>query len=229
MRSFTDRDREVVRRTPLFAGLSDEMLDRLLAHSGVNEYERGKLLFLRGQHAERFFLMLNGWVKLFRDTPDGEQTVIAIIKPGETLAAAAIFMGFNYPVSAEVVSDARILEIPAKPFLKLIRDDAEFSIKMLGALSLRLHDLVVHIEQIQARSTSQRLGDFLLSLSEEEETSADVHLPYDKSLIAARLGMKPESLSRALAKLRKFGVEPHGTDVMLSDIPKLRKFCGDGD
>ena len=211
MTSVSDKDMEVVRRTPLFAGIPGELLDALLAESHVIACPRGKLLFVRGEPAKRFYLVLSGWVKVFRDTPEGEQTVIAIMKRGETIAEAAMFMGRDYPASAEVVDDARLLEIPAAPLVRLIRDHSELALKMLAAVSRRLRHMVTHIEQLQARSTPQRLGEFLLGLTDVRTGPASIQLPYDKSLIAARLGMKPESLSRALAKLRKVGVTTSGS------------------
>jgi len=83
----------------------------------------------------------------------------------------------------------------------------------------------LHIEQIQARSTPQRLGDFLLNLSDVRKGPAVIELPYDKSLIAARLGMKPESLSRALAKLRQHGVTTNGHEIKLENVLSLRAYC----
>ncbi|MEO5337361.1 MAG: cyclic nucleotide-binding domain-containing protein [Magnetospirillum sp. WYHS-4] len=219
------KDLEIVRRNPLFGGLPAETLDALLHESRVVEQPRGKLLFLRGEPANWFFLLLEGWVKVFRDTPDGEQTVIAIMKPGETIAEAAIFFGSDYPASAEVVDNARLVEIPAAPLLNQLRQDPDLGLKLLGALSMRLRRLVRHIEQLQARSTSQRLGDFLLGLCEAEEGPVSLKLPYDKSLIAARLGMKPESLSRALAKLKKLGVSSRGHTVEIDNVATLRDYC----
>ncbi len=216
---------ETVRRAPLFAGLPESVLDRLLGDTRVVECKRGKLLFVRGEPAHRFFLLLDGWVKVFRDTPEGAQTVVGVMKPGETVAEAAIFMQRSYPASAEVAEDARLLEIPALPFLTLIREDNDLALRLLGALSLRLRQMVTHLEQVQARSTSQRLGDFLLTLCATGEGGAVVQLPYDKTLVAARLGMKPESLSRALAKLRGLGVHTRGNMVQLNDVDRLREHC----
>lgn len=225
MKSFDAKDLKVVRNAPMFAGLSEDVLGSLFAEARVIECPRGKLLFVRGEPADRFYLLLAGWLKIFRDTAEGEQTVIAILKPGETVAEAAIFLGKDFPASAEVVEDARLLEIPAAAFLSLLRRDGDLCLKMIGSLSLRLRGLVLHIEQLQARSTPQRLGEFLLELSGAKDGHAVVRLPYDKTLVAARLGMKPESLSRALAKLRKYGVSTHGHQVELHNIADLQRYC----
>ncbi len=229
MTTFNDQDMEIVRKAAIFDGLPGEALDKLIRDAHVVTYQRGKLLFLRGEPAKRFYLLLDGWVKVFRDTPEGEQTVIAILRSGETVAEAAIFLGKDFPASAEVVSDVRMLEMPAEPFLSLLREDGDLGIKMLGALSMRLRGLILHIEQIQARSTPQRLVSFLLELVNGKEGPEVIHLPYDKSLIAARLGMKPESLSRALAKLRDIGVTTKGHEIFLRDIGELKEFSEGSD
>lgn len=225
MTAISPQDRETIRRAPLFAAVTDAVLDDLLKEARVASYPRGQILFLRGDPAERFYLLLDGWVKIFLDTPSGEQTVIEIMRGGETIAEAAIFLEMAYPASAEVADDARLVEIPAQPFLARLRQDGELALTMLAALSKRLHYLIQHIEKVQAFSTPQRLGGFLLGLTDKTAGEAVLRLPYDKSLVAARLGMKPESLSRALAKLRDLGVTTQGDTVRIADVADLRDFC----
>lgn len=229
MAALSPEDLEIVRKAPLFSDVSDDVLQALLAEARVGEYSRGQILFLRGDPAERFYLLLDGWVKIFLDTPAGEQTVLEIMKTGETVAEAAIFLGMAFPASAEIADDARLLEIPAAPFMAKLHEESGLAITMLGALSKRLHFLIQHIEGIQTHSTPQRLAGFLVGLSSEAEGRAEVRLPYDKSLIAARLGMKPESLSRALAKLRHCGVTTRGGVVTIADIERLRDFSEIGE
>ena len=64
-------------------------------------------------------------------------------------------------------------------------------------------------------------------LAPVESGSYDIALPYDKVLIAARLGLKPESLSRAFAKLRAVGVAVHAAHVAVNDVGKLRHLAAD--
>lgn len=221
----TAKDLEVIRRNPLFERLPEDMLDSLMKEAYVEERPRGQLLFLRGEPAQWFFLVLDGWVKIFRDTPDGEQTVISVFRPGETMAEAAIFLGAPYPASAEVVNDARLLRIPAASLIDRIKADGSLALDILGTMSVRMRILISDIEQLQARTTSQRLGNFLLDLVETREGSAVIKLPYDKSLVAARLGMKPESLSRAFAKLKDLGIATRGHEVRIPDVAALEEHC----
>ena len=95
-------------------------------------------------------------------------------------------------------------------------------------LQATAHDFGAMVQQVcdlKLRTTAQRLGCYLLSLTETTGNDrAAFKLPFDKRLLAARLGCRQENLSRAFASLRQMGVETHGARVILHDIPKLRDY-----
>ncbi|MCV2449154.1 helix-turn-helix domain-containing protein, partial [Paracoccus sp. DMF] len=80
---------------------------------------------------------------------------------------------------------------------------------------------------LKARSGAQRVAEFLLDLCPPDAESATVVLPYDKALIAGRLGMKPESLSRSFARLRKCGVRIDQASAVIDSVPQLRGLAHD--
>lgn len=220
-----DRDLAVIARVPLFAGLDTSALAELLADALVRRFPRNALLFLEGEPAGQFYVVLDGWVRLYRQTPDGRESVIALFARGESFAEAVMFLGGRFPVSAAVVDEARLLVVPAKSFRRALRSDNELCFKMMASMAVHLRRLVGQVEQLTVRSSSERVAQFLLRLARDGAESAIVHLPYDKGLIAARLGMQPETFSRALAKLRPLGVETHGSRVTIRDIDALRRHC----
>jgi len=85
------------------------------------------------------------------------------------------------------------------------------------------------LEHLTVQNAPQRIGCFLLRLCVnrgKEERSTTLHLPYDKTLIASRLGMKPETFSRALTKLRsEIGIEVNGATVIIENIDDLLSYC----
>ncbi len=222
------QDLEILRRVPLFAGLDETQLDELLRDATVRDYHKGQLLFQQGDTADSFYVVLGGWVKIFRLTPDGEQAVMALFTLGETFAEAAMFMGGPFPASAEVTEDARLLRIQSGPFRKRLHAKPEIAVAMLASVSRRMHYLIGQIEQLQLRSGTQRVAHFLLKQCPAREGPAEIVLPYDKALIASRLGMKPESFSRALARLRDLGVRTARSRVSISDTAALARYCEDG-
>jgi CRP-like cAMP-binding protein len=81
--------------------------------------------------------------------------------------------------------------------------------------------LVEQIEQIKVRSAPQRIADFLIRIAPTREGAAVVDFPFEKSLLANRLGMKPESFSRALRRLRAYGVTVDREVVKIADVGRL--------
>ena len=218
-------DLEIVQSTRLFAALDGDTLRNLLGGSLPRSYPKGQILFQHGDPADAFYVVLDGWVKVFRATPSGEEAVFGVFARGETFAEAALFLGGAYPASAEVVEDARLLCVRGPAFRDRLLQQPEICLSMLSAMSRHLHQIVGQVEHLQTRSSAQRLADFLLGLCPVQEGSAVVTLPYDKSLIASRLGMKPESLSRALSRLRELGVTTDGNRVVIADVDALVEYC----
>lgn len=212
---------EIVAATPLFRGLSPQMTRTLVGKSVPRTYEKGAMLFHQGEPASAFFIILDGWVKIYRTTPDGLEVVLHVFKRGESFAEAAMFLGGQYPASAEAVAPSRLLKIDGEAFRSQIRERPELAMSMLASASYQLKMLVEQIEQIKVRSAPQRIADFLIRLTSVREGAAVVELPFEKSLLANRLGMKPESFSRALRRLRSYGVTVEREVVKIADVGGL--------
>jgi len=222
-------DEALLATLPLFEGLEPALLRTLLADASIRRHARHTVLFLQGEPADRFYVVLDGWVKLFRATPDGHEAVIAVFTRGESFAEAASFAEGVFPVSAEIVEEARLLVVPAAAFTSRLRRDPALAVNMLGSMSRHLRGLVQQLEQRTIKSSTQRLSAFLLKLCPEGRAAATIDLPTEKALVAARLGMQPETLSRALAKLRAAGVETRERQVVVPDTGALRHLAEGAD
>lgn len=220
---------EIVRSLTIFSKVPPEKVAALLRGAAPRAYAKGHMLFQQGDSADGFFVVLSGWVKLFRQTPQGDEAVVHIVSRGEAFAEAAMFLGGRYPASAQIAEDAELIRIAMGPFRSWVQSEPEIAFGMLAALSARLHHMVNETEQLQTRSATERVADFILKRCPVRNGSAVIALPYDKSLLAARLAMKPESLSRVLAKLRKLGVRSEQHRVIVADVARLAQFCaGEG-
>ncbi|MFI4989125.1 MAG: helix-turn-helix domain-containing protein, partial [Alphaproteobacteria bacterium] len=127
--------------------------------------------------------------------------------------------------SAKVVHSARILMLPATALRQSIAQDPRLSLVMLTSISRQYRSLLRQIKDLKLRTSTQRLGCYLLALAEENGGDGQLELPHDKRLIAARLGMTPESLSRAFSSLRQMGVEVRGHRIRLLEVSRLRQYC----
>jgi CRP-like cAMP-binding protein len=217
-------DEAVVLAAPVFSGLPQSAFEALLNSATVKNVSRGDNLFVQGDPANYFFVVLEGWVKVYRVTPSGGEAVVAIFTRGQSFAEAAAFVGGRFPASCEAVTEGRLLCIKSSNLLRLIRENADIGLAMLASTSMHLHMLVQQIEQLKAHTGAQRVAEFLSSLCLVDTGACRLGLPYDKALIAARLGMQPESLSRAFARLKEIGVHIEQKFAVVDDVGRLRQY-----
>lgn len=214
--------KRVMDRCILLSSLQQPHREALFAQSRLSHVERGRTIVLQGQPAHAFFLVVDGWVKLYRTAANGAEAVVATMTTGASFAVPVAIRGMNYPVSAEAATDCTLLEVPGAALRRLITTEPEVGIAVIAEVLQHLQGLVQQVETLKAHTGPERVAELLLELAPEEAREAIVVLPYDKSLIAARLGMTPESLSRAFARLRSLGLTVERNRARIRDVRALR-------
>ncbi len=223
----TPLDLKRVTHTGILSTLPSAAVERLLAPARVDTLARREILFRQSDPTSGFFIVIDGVLKLTRLTCAGEEAVIQILGRGDSVAAASAFVDHRYLVTAEAVTDARVLRIPIEHLFDCITEMSEIARAIMTATAQHLGELVQHVEELKARSGLQRVAEFLASLSPAPAGPCDVTLPYDKLLIAGQLGMTPESLSRMFAKLKPAGVEVDRAHVRIADVAILHALAAE--
>lgn len=210
----------------LFKNCSDAFFQQAKIQANVTKHAKGKILFLHEDEASHFYIARSGWVKLFRETLDGTQAVVDILTEGHIFGETAIFQDNLYPYSAEVVEPAEIVSLPIALLKAEIEDNTKFAYDMLSSMAKYRRQQDREIEHRDIQNASQRIGCFLLRLTKQnEEGETIIHLPYDKMLLASRLGMQPETFSRALKKLQnETGIEVKGATVKMQSLDQLVRY-----
>jgi CRP-like cAMP-binding protein len=213
---------DIAAQIPVLSGLKPESLAVLMTAANVINLRAGHVLFRQDEPAGAFFLIVDGWIKLYRVTPAGDEAVLNVLTTGEGFAEAVTSASGRYPATACAVTRARVLMIPADHVVNCIREMPDIAIAMIASTSQHLDQMVQRIEQLTAQSATQRVADFLMSLAPCTKGPCTIALPYDKAVIAGRLGLKPESLSRVFAKLRSVGVDVRASHVVVREMARLR-------
>ncbi len=223
----TAGDLQIITRIAVFQGLKLETVEHMIAPATAMALKAHDTLYRQDNPATAFFIMIEGWTKHYRINLSGEETVIHVLTKGDSFAEAVALTGGHFSATAEAVTDARIVRVPADHIVRCIRENPDVAMPMIASTCQRLHYLMEQVEQLKAQSGVQRVAEFLVSLTPIEKGSCVISLPYDKVLIAGRLGLKPESLSRAFAKLRSVGVDVHSAHVAVRDVARLRRIATD--
>lgn len=212
---------------PLFDGLPPDQISHLLVGSSVEVFTARSLLFDAGMPADSFYILLKGRVKLFTITEDGKESIVEIVHPVSSFAEAAMFANGRYPVSAETIEGADIVRVRASLFLAGLRENPDMGRRILAALYRWRRRLEQDLHMLRELPPIRRLAGFLLALAPPGDGAAVVELPLKKAIIANRLGMEPESLSRVLVRLRDVGVRSKGRTVEIADLGSLRRLHAD--
>ena len=210
--------------TPLFSGMDESDLLALLGEARTEIHPDGQVLFTAGEVADHFFVMLAGHVEI--SLVEGRRrSVVEIAGRPAVLGEAALFVDGRHPHTARSVGHAKVLAVPAKPFLSALNGRFDLALRMLGSQSIRLRGLVEQISRLKLKTTAQRLAGFLLGLTTLTAGPVSVRFPYDKRLAAEMLGMTAESLSRALSRLALLGVDSRADNVVfIADLEALNRF-----
>jgi CRP-like cAMP-binding protein len=220
---------------PLFRELSEEQRVRIAAGARMLRLARGEVLFHRGDAATGSYIVCYGRVKLSFVSPTGVEKVIEIIEQGQSFGEAVMFLEVPHVVGAQALVDSLLLLVPKETVFENIDRDPAFARRMLAGLSRRLHQLVADVEAYSTRSGTERLIGFLLrdcvgaGAGAEEGTpepqgSIDIDLPVAKGVIASRLNLTQEHLSRILHDLSALGlIEVHGRRIHVRDVERLRR------
>ncbi len=217
----------LVSKHSLFSAMPESLIEGFLHAAQPISVANGTTLFMQNDESEWFYFITNGWVKLFRETLDGDEAVIDMVTNGHIFGESAIIDDGIHSFGATTVEDCQLIRMPSKMLRLAVAENHSVALAMLGSMSRHRKQQTREIESLNLQNASQRIGCFLLRLCGVNDIEPiSLQLPYDKSLIAARLGMKSETFSRALNKLRNdTSITVKGSNVEIPEIDALSHYA----
>lgn len=214
---------EELRHALLFSRLAEPQLERVARRAARVNLAEGESLFEQGDRADRFYLVREGQIKLFRLSPAGNEKIIEIIMPGSTFAEALMFLERpHYPVGAQALTEAVVISVDSRDFADMLRGSVETCFLLLGDMSQRLRGLLREIDELSLHSASCRVAAYLLQVAPADSDSFE--LPVAKQVLASRLSIKPETLSRIVRQLSDAAIiKVTGSRIDILDRPALQR------
>jgi len=201
-----------INQAPFFKGLSEEHRHELSAIGTVRSVKKRDYLFHEGEAGNSMFLLCDGNIQLHKNTEDGREVVIRVIKPGEVFAEVVLFEKERYPVSARAVTHADVLVFPKQGIHRLLVEES-FRNDFIALLMAKQRYLAERIQELTTKDVEHRFFTFLRSQYGEKET---IYTPLSKKDIAAAIGTTPESLSRLIQRLSEDGtIDWQGKEIRI--------------
>lgn len=216
-----------LRRTALFADLSEDEL-RVLGERAVSrKFTSGEIVFEEGDTCQGLWVVETGRVKIFKSAASGREQVLAFEGPGGSVAELPVFDGGSYPASAIAVVDSTLLFVSKEDFRFLCLKCPEVALKVLRVVGGRLRSLVGIIEELSFSTVQHRLASLLLRLAragERTQHGVQVVLPANRQEVASQIGTVRELVSRGLARLQAQGIiEIEGRNITIHDAKALER------
>lgn len=218
---------ENLRANHLFSALSDEQMARLCGATTARSLDQGEHLFEEGFGADEFYLLKSGQMKLYRLSPTGQEKVIEIIRPGHTFAEALMFLDIpSYPVNAQALAKVELYAIKNKVFMDILRGSVDICFRVMADISMRLKRHLNEIDALTLQNASLRVVNYLGHLiPADDKEASQITLPAAKNIVASRLSITPETLSRILHTLSSKGlISVEGLHITVHDVYGLRAY-----
>jgi CRP/FNR family transcriptional activator FtrB len=217
-------DREHICSLPLFKDAGQATLAELLRVGLLRQIPPHVVLFNEGDWPDFLIVVTKGSIELY-SSHAGRETTTDIVYPKMTCGLAAIVHEDVHLNSARTLSPSQVFMIPADSVHHLLQSDVSFA----RAVERELAGTCLHLAKVlknqKLRSGAERLANWILETDRRQGNRGRIRLPYDKRILAAYLGMTPESLSRKFASLVDHGVTGCGRELMITNREALRTWA----
>lgn len=166
---FDATDLAILRNVPMFRDLDEVATARILAGAVPRRWEKGHTVVEQGEKADGFWVVLQGWVKLYRLTPSGGEAVLTLMTAGESFAEAVSFLGGRCPVSVDTVTEARLLRVENAALRRAIAEDGAIAIALLASIAHQGEALTDQVDRMKALTAPRRVADFLVVAARRAE------------------------------------------------------------
>jgi len=229
-----DRDQRlldgVIANLPLFWGVAQPKRATLSQRCWSVTAARGATVVERGARLPGILALAYGSLKLVLRRRDGTERVLRLIAALHTFGEPLALLGRSSHYHAIALQDCKLVVIPTDAVLSLLDADAHFARLLVSALAERNLELHAEIESATLLNGAQRLASYLQQLAGNGAAAANtVRLPISKTLVASRLGLTKETLSRLLRDLvERRVIEVARRDIVILEPTRLGELARAG-
>jgi CRP-like cAMP-binding protein len=214
-----------LRSTGIFSRLTDAQLLTLARRTRLVRLDTGEILFERGEKARTLYLLVQGQLKLYRTSPDGNEVIIDLLEAGMTFGETRVFLeGPHWHVSCAALAEAEVAAVDLPTFLAVLRDSVDTCLLLLRRISERAERHIDDIERLALQGGACRVASYLLG--QLPPGRSEYRLTVTKRVLATRLGLRAETLSRVLKQLSADGIVSviSGNIVRIPNRQRLQRF-----
>lgn len=213
-RTATRLDERLLAQLPPFSQLSEAQIREVLDCARLAHVAAGDTVFREGDPAERFFMLLDGFVRVLRISEDGEQVVVLHIPAGQLFGIAKALSRSAYPATAEAASDGIVLAWPTALWDRFSRTYPGFLTETYKTVGERIGEMNERLVDLATKHVEQRVANALLRLLNQSgratEQGIEIGFPLSRQDISEMTGTTLHTVSRLLSAWEKSGIVSGG-------------------
>ncbi|MCS7199374.1 MAG: Crp/Fnr family transcriptional regulator [Caldimicrobium sp.] len=214
--------KDTLKHSLFFQTLPEDFLNRLAQIAILKKYDKNEQIFSEGERAYGFFIVVDGLVKIYKISSKGKEQILHIFGKGEVFAEIVLSSMDTYPAFASALVPTKLAFFEKRSFLKLIQQNPNLALYMIGIFAHRLKSLVKTIENLSLKDAPERLLSYLWDLSNQGNRSS-FKLNVSKYHLALLLGISPETLSRLFLKFKEEGLlEINKKEIRIKEIERWK-------
>lgn len=222
-----------IREHRLFKAMSDANFQKLIKHCGLLRLKRNETL-LQGQGTEQanyFYLVRNGQIDLFQNSPDGKEKITDIYESGQLFAESRIFSEDKYySVNAKAIFDSQVFYFHAQHYKEQLKQSTELCFSIMTHMNNHIKSQTQEIIALTIYDAQYRLINYLLTkccAGNIKNCRQVVILSTSKAILASSLSISSETFSRLLTKLKNQGlIMIDNETITLKEPDKLKAIIG---
>jgi CRP-like cAMP-binding protein len=213
--------------------MSDNEIDLILSSATSRLYPGGTAIFEQGEPADRFFVLLSGRLRVTRVTPEGQQTVVRMVNPGDLFGIARALRREDYPGTATAAIDSVALHWPMANWDEFISRFPNMAVNAMQAMGQRLQEAHARMQELSTEEVERRVAHAVLRLARQagkpEGRALRIDFPVSRQDIAEMTGTTLHSVSRILSGWQKAKIVQAGRLKLTVTDPERLLMIADGD
>ena len=219
-----------LRQCALFAHVDDDGLQSLAQQMRRRRFRRNEVIFHQGDPGNLLQIVASGAVKIVLPSPEGDEAIIATLRPGDFFGELALLDGAPRSATATAIEATDTLDLPRATFLDMLADDRTLQHALLTGLAAELRKLTGHVEELHFLDLAGRLAMRLTRLARERgdgaEGRVELDWPYTQSDLASMIGGTRQSVNKLLTGMVQAGLisVEHDT-LVVEDVDRLERYA----
>lgn len=203
-------DESLLHKLPPFSRLERREIREILDLATSRRFDEGVSVFEEGAPAERFYLLLDGYIRVVRITPTGEQVIALHIPPGQLFGIAPSIGRDTYPATAVTAAESLALIWPVRHWSRFVEKYDGFATETYKTVGKRIGEMNTRIVEMATQQVEQRIANAILRLVNQTgrkvENGIEIDFPITRQDLSEMTGTTLHTVSRLLSAWEKQGL-----------------------